>query len=208
MVVVLLTAEGRPLVSNRSFESHRPFESFDAFVAARLPALLRYARVLTRGGSDAEDLVQEALVRTGVAWSRVRRQDDPEGYVRQTMLRLVMNEGRRRVREVTVERLPDPGSMEAGYDRVDETVDIGSLFDGLPGRMRAVLVMRYLDGKGDDEIARALGCSRGTVRSQASRALAKLRREPSTGTTESSGESTRPTPSVWTWSGRRDDGRD
>lgn len=111
IIVVSRISEGRPLVDQRSSES---YASFDAFAAAPLPALLRYARVLTDGGSEAEDIVQAALVRTGVAWGRVRRKDDPEGYVRRTMMRLVMNEGRRRGREVSIERLPESGSMEAG----------------------------------------------------------------------------------------------
>ena len=81
--------------------------AFEEFAAARLPALLGYARALTAGsggGRDAEDLVQEALARTGAAWWRVRRHDDPEGYVRRTMLRLAINRWRRPRREVSVGR--------------------------------------------------------------------------------------------------------
>jgi RNA polymerase sigma-70 factor (sigma-E family) len=152
-------------------------ESFDAFVAARLPALLRYARVLTASAGDAEDLVQEALVRVGAAWWRVRRRDDPEGYVRRTMLRLAINAGRRR-REIAVADVPERGETDPGFARVEDGEELARLVDGLPAGMRAVLVLRYLDGLDDDAIAAVLGCSRVTVRSQASRALARLRARP------------------------------
>ena len=152
-------------------------EPFEAFVAARLPALLRYARVLTPSTADAEDLVQEALARVGAAWWRVRSRDDPEGYVRRTMLRLAINAGRRR-REVSVADVPERAAADPGFGRVDDGEQLGRLVDGLPAGMRAVLVLRYLDGLDDDAIAALLGCSRGTVRSQASRALARLRNRP------------------------------
>ena len=151
-------------------------EPFEAFVAARLPALLRYARVLTPSAADAEDLVQEALVRVGASWWRVRRQDDPEGYVRRTMLRLAINAGRRR-REVTVADVPERAAVDPAFGRIDDGEELARLVDGLPAGMRAVLVLRYLDGLDDDAIGAVLGCSRATVRSQASRALARLREQ-------------------------------
>ncbi|MFC7100386.1 sigma factor [Nonomuraea rubra] len=53
--------------------------TFENFVAQRLPALFRYAMVLTQNRHDAEDLVQEALTRTGLRWAAVRRKDSPRG---------------------------------------------------------------------------------------------------------------------------------
>lgn len=148
---------------------------FETFVAHRLPALYRYARTLTGSRHDAEDLVQEALTRTGVAWRRVRRKEDPEGYVRMTMIRIIANRWRRPYREFPVSDGPDRPQVDTDLERVAEDSAFHAALAGLPPRMRAVLVLRYVDQLTDAEIAGLIGCSVGTVRSQASRALSKLR---------------------------------
>jgi RNA polymerase sigma-70 factor (sigma-E family) len=152
-----------------------PRAGFDEFVAARANALLRYACVLTGNLHDAEDLVQEALVRTGVAWSRIHRKDDPEGYVRQTMVRLNINRWRRRGREDLVANVPKRNVEDLGFAQVDGHLDLATTLAQLPPRMRTVLALRYVEGLPDSAIAALMGCSTGTVKSQASRALAKLR---------------------------------
>ncbi|MDX6745047.1 SigE family RNA polymerase sigma factor [Actinocorallia sp. A-T 12471] len=152
-----------------------PDRQFDEFVAHRFPALYRYAYVLTGNQHDAEDLVQEALTRTGVAWSRIRRKDDPEGYVRTTMARIMANRWRRPKLEHLVPGVPETAVDDPGLDRVHEVDGLDAALQALPPRMRAVLVLRYFEQLSEEETARALGCSRGTVKSQASRALAKLR---------------------------------
>ncbi|MFG1947400.1 SigE family RNA polymerase sigma factor [Nonomuraea sp. NPDC048826] len=144
--------------------------SFDAFVRARGDALLRYGYVLTGSNEDAADLVQEALARLGDAWSRVRKKDSPEGYVRTIMVRQHINAWRRRRREDLVAAVPERGD----FDRYDDA-DLWAELARLPRRMRAVLVLRYYEDLPDEEIAEILGVSRGTVRSQAARALDKLR---------------------------------
>jgi RNA polymerase sigma-70 factor (sigma-E family) len=148
---------------------------FETFVVHRLPALYRYARTLTGSRHEAEDLVQEALTRTGVAWRRVRRKDDPEGYVRTTMIRIIANRWRRPYREYPVLELPDRPQADLDLERVTEDSAFHATLAGLPLRMRAVLVLRYVDQLSDPQIAGLMGCSVGTVRSQASRALSKLR---------------------------------
>ncbi|GAA3443359.1 DNA-directed RNA polymerase sigma-70 factor [Planomonospora venezuelensis] len=148
------------------------FVEFAEFVAARGSALYRYGYVLTGNAEDAADLAQEALMRLGDSWARVRRRDDPEGYVRTTMARLHISAWRRLRRERLVAEVPEKPYTEAGFDG-----DAG-LWDelkGLPPKQRAVLVLRYYEGLPDQEIAELLGISRGTVRSQAARALDKLR---------------------------------
>jgi RNA polymerase sigma-70 factor (sigma-E family) len=148
---------------------------FQSFVAHRLPALYRYARTLTGSRHDAEDLVQEALTRTGVAWRRVRRKDDPEGYVRTAMIRIITNRWRRPYREYPMFQVPDQPKIDVDLERVTEDSAFHAALAGLPLRMRAVLVLRYVDQLSDPEIAALIGCTVGTVRSQASRALSKLR---------------------------------
>jgi RNA polymerase sigma-70 factor (sigma-E family) len=161
--------------------------AFEEFVEHRLGALYRYACVLTGNRHDAEDLVQEALTRTGVSWRRVRRKDDPEGYVRTAMVRIMTNRWRRSGREELTADPPDRGAHDPGFERVTADAGLASALSGLPPRMRAVLVLRYVEQLDDGEIATMLGCSPGTVRSQASRALAKLRTAAATAEEESRG---------------------
>jgi RNA polymerase sigma-70 factor (sigma-E family) len=171
---VSLVAEVRATVS-----TERP--EFDAFVAARLGALYRYALVLTRDRARAEDLVHDALVRTAAAWWRVRSQDNPEGYVRTVMVRLLVNAHRRPLREDPVGDLPERSVVDPGFAAVDAADEVERRLRELPDRMRAVLVLRYVDGLTEAQIAQRLGISAGTVKSQASRALARLRAAELTG---------------------------
>jgi RNA polymerase sigma-70 factor (sigma-E family) len=147
---------------------------FEEFLDRRLPALYRYAMVLTGSPHDAEDLVQEALVRTGAAWPRVRNKDDPERYVRTTMARIMANRWRRR-REIPVGEVPDVAVEDPALERLPEATALAAALRTLAPRMRAVLVLRYLDGLTDLQIAEVLGCRPGTVRSQAFRGLRRLR---------------------------------
>lgn len=156
----------------RRGEADRQFEDF---VTNRFPALYRYAYVLTGNQHDAEDLVQEALTRTGVAWNRIRRKDDPEGYVRTTMARIMANKWRRPRLEHLTDGVPEDVADDPELARITEMDGLDAALASLPRRMRAVLVLRYFEQLSEEETARALGCSKGTVKSQASRALAKLR---------------------------------
>lgn len=149
---------------------------FVDFVEHRTSALYRYAVVLTGNAHDAEDLVQEAFARTAGAWRRVRA-DNPEQYVRTTMVRLMLNRWRRPQREHLVATAPETARNDSGIDRVAEVEALDDALASLPPRMRAVLVLRYVDDMSEAEIADVLGCARGTVKSQASRALARLRQQ-------------------------------
>jgi RNA polymerase sigma-70 factor (sigma-E family) len=148
---------------------------FDEFVRERAAALMRYGYVLTGSPHDAADLVQEALVRLDSAWPRVRRRDDPEGYVRTTMARLHVSRWRRLRRERPLAEAPEPAYVEPGFVHAETRSELWQALTALPPRQRAVLVLRYYEHLADGEIAGLLGISRGTVRSQAMRALDKLR---------------------------------
>ncbi|MFC4585986.1 SigE family RNA polymerase sigma factor [Sphaerisporangium corydalis] len=148
---------------------------FEDFAGDRADALLRYGYVLTGNPHDAADLVQEALVRLRGSWPKVRRKQDPEAYVRTTMTRLHINAWRRRRREHLTWDPPEPASADDPFARSDDDAELWELLAALPRRQRAVLVLRYYEDRTDAEIAEILGISRGTVRSQASRALDKLR---------------------------------
>lgn len=148
---------------------------FEDFVRARWTSLVRYGYVLTGNPHDAADLAQEALARLGSAWPRIVRQDNPEAYVRTTMARLHISWWRRLRRERLMSEVPDRPTGGAATDRIDSAADLWPALARLPRRQRAVLVLRYYEHRTDNEIATLLGISRGTVRSQASRALEKLR---------------------------------
>ena len=149
---------------------------FDEFVAARSGALLRTAYLLTHDHALAEDLLQTALAKAWFVWSRI--DGNPEPYVRKVLVNTFATWWRRRWNgELPTDELPDraadPGGDSAGHQ------DLWHALGRLPRRQRAVVVLRYFDDLTEREIADALGCSPGTVKSQASKALAKLRIDPS-----------------------------
>jgi RNA polymerase sigma-70 factor (ECF subfamily) len=151
-------------------------DAFRAFVAARSPALLRTAYLLVGDVGRAEDLVQTALVKTYLAWSRIHDRAALEAYVRRTMATTATSWWRgRQFRERIVEQVPE-GSAPDELDPALERDSMWSHLRALPARQRAVLVLRYYEGLSEAEIAEALGFSRGTVKSHASRGLAALRR--------------------------------
>ncbi|GGO83240.1 SigE family RNA polymerase sigma factor [Nonomuraea cavernae] len=150
-----------------------PDSRFAEFVAERGDALLRYGHVLAGNPHDAADLVQETLIKLRGAWPRVRAKDNPESYARTTMARLHIRAWRLRRRELLAWDLPE-GEHHDVLPRGDEQA-LWQALATLPRKQRTVLVLRYYEQLTDAEIAQVLGISRGTVRSQASRALDKLR---------------------------------
>ena len=154
-------------------------DEFADFVAARYRALLRTGLALTGDLGHAEDLAQSALIKTYLAWGRLREIANAESYARRTLVRLALRERQRRWHgEISAGQLPEPGATTAtaGHgDRDDLVIDIRRALATLPVEQRAVLVLRYLDDQSEAETAQLLGISPGTVKSRASRGLASLR---------------------------------
>ena len=152
---------------------------FEAYVAARGPALLRFARVLCNDQATAEDLVQAGLADVLAHWERVQTADHPDAYVRRVVLNRFLSWSRSRAaREVVVDVTRVLAHRASGDDIERDAVDrddVRRALASLPPRSRAVLVLRYFEGLSDAEIAAALGVSAGTVRSTTSRALSVLR---------------------------------
>jgi RNA polymerase sigma-70 factor (sigma-E family) len=145
---------------------------FDDFVATRSAALLRTAYLLTRDHGAAEDLLQTALTKAWFAWDRI--EGNPEPYVRRILVTTYASWWRRRWNgEHATEDLPEAGHADTAAD-----TDLWTALGRLPRRMRAVVVLRYFEDLTEAETAQLLGCSVGTVKSQASKALAKLRIDP------------------------------
>ena len=153
-------------------------EQFREFMRGRWPAMVRLAYGLTGDLGHAEDVAQAAFARAYASWARVARTGDPDAYVR----RIVINENnsrfrRRRVTERLVDAVPEPSGPRAA-DTADALGDSEALMKALRRlgpRQRAVVVLRFWMDMSEAETAAALDCSVGTVKSQASRALAALR---------------------------------
>lgn len=136
-------------------------------------SLMRLALLLTGDRHDAEDAVQDTLIAVAQAWPRVRL-ETAHAYLRRALTRRVLD-GQRRRREFPAESLPERSVPDLGLLRLEEDRAFVERVRNLPERQRAVIVLRYYADLPDAEIARALRCSVATVRSQAHRALEKLR---------------------------------
>jgi RNA polymerase sigma-70 factor (sigma-E family) len=147
---------------------------FESWVAARGPALLRFAYLVTGDRDTAEDAVQDALTSACARWDRVSRADDPEAYVRRMVANAHISWWRRVSRRETpaAEVL---GAGTAGGSTLPEDEAVWELCGTLPRRQRAAVVLRFYEQLSYAEIAAVLQCSEVTVRSQVHRALASLR---------------------------------
>jgi RNA polymerase sigma-70 factor (sigma-E family) len=144
---------------------------FAAFVESRQHRLLRSAYLVCGDHHLAEDLLQGALVKLALRWSRVR-EGDPEAFLRTVMYRDAVSWWRRFRRE---DLKADPPELAGGRDDVPNRVVFEAALRRLPPRQRAVLVLRYFDDLTEARTAEILGVTVGTVKSQASAALRKLR---------------------------------
>lgn len=154
-------------------------EDFDAFLDQELPALLRYALMLTGDPDLSRDLVQDVALKAYVQWAKIGAVDHPRSYLR-TMITNAFLSWRRRwsVRNVvggSTHPMLDGASIADPANEIDERDAMWRHLAGLPRQQRAVLVLRFYEGLTDAEIADTLDCAAGTVRSHASRALATLR---------------------------------
>lgn len=166
--------------------SERTHPDFATFVAARQQALQRYAYLVIGDVALAEDLVQEALAKTYARWGRVRDQGNPEAYVRRAITTTAISWSRRRGfrGEVPTERLPEGHGHEASTvqadpgDGVSDAAALGHALRRLPPRQRAAVVLRFYEDLSEAQTAEVLGCAVGTVKSQVSAALTRLRLDP------------------------------
>lgn len=147
-------------------------DGFREFVEVRYADLMRTAYLLTGSRDTAQDLVQNALLKTMRRWRQV---DDPMAYVRKAMVNERTSLWRRiGSREVLTAFLPERSRPDAAATIAARDELLGVLHR-LPARMRAVLVLRYWEDLSEVETAQVLGCSVGSVKSQAARGLARMR---------------------------------
>lgn len=150
--------------------------SYEEFVTATSARLLRAAYLLTGSRTDAEDLLQITLVKVYVAWRKVQAADSPEAYSRRVLMNAFISS--RRPARFTRERLFDELPEEHVLDRdPTDRLEFWPRVVSLPPRQRAVIVLRYYEDLSEQEIADTLGCAVGTVKSSASAAIRRLRKD-------------------------------
>lgn len=151
-------------------------QEFRGFVIARGSALVRSAFLLTGDQQLAEDLVQSALEKTARHWGSIRFAGAAEAYVRRTMYRDQVSVWRRhRVTEDLTAVIPEPRRETRGGDQTEDRLDLAQALRRLGRRQRTILVLRFYEDLTEREVAEMLGISVGTVKSQTSKALHRLR---------------------------------
>lgn len=146
---------------------------FSEYVSARRASLLRTARLVCAGdGHKAEDVVQNALIRLYLVWPKIR-DETLDAYARRCVVNAAIDDHRRlyRRREQSRSEVPDTPAPQ----HVSGEHSVFGLLATLPPGMRAAVVLRYVEGLSVAEVADAVGCSQGTVKSQSARGLARLR---------------------------------
>ncbi len=146
-----------------------PGTGFEEFFRESWPGAVRLACFLTSDRTAGEEIASDAFAQMYATWGRA---DAPEAYLRTTVVNRCSNWRRHlRVHRAKLPLLVTPTTTEAMFD------DLADAVASLPFRQRAVVVLRYHLGLSEAEIATALGCRPGTVKSLASRALAQLEKE-------------------------------
>ena len=149
---------------------------FRAFATARAPRLLRTAHLLAAGSADVDDLVQAVLIKVYLAWDKVRAADDPIAYTQKILFTTASEQRRHWLRSRPL--VPLERAREAPDQQVESRGDLHRALLLLPARQRAIIVLRFYEDKSVAETAALMGCSTGTVKSQTSKALAKLKNSP------------------------------
>ena len=153
---------------------------FADFVRQRSTPMLRTAWLLTGGDwALAEDLAQATFSQVWRHWTRVADMEAPEAYAHKVMLNTFLSWRRRRwMAEISTERFVVSPATTGGFATADTREVLRHALRQLTARQRAVITLRYYEDRSEAETAAILGCAVGTVKSQASRAIAKLRTHP------------------------------
>ncbi|MEU4693163.1 SigE family RNA polymerase sigma factor [Actinoplanes sp. NPDC023714] len=151
-------------------------EDYLAYVNGRLPALRRLAYLLSGDRDQADDLVQETITKLYARWPRISRADNVDAYVHTMIVRAFLDEKRRGWWRVGLFAAAPELRDGAGKPGIEERTVLRAALAQVPAKQQAVLVLRFLCDRPVAEVARILGCSEGTVKSQTSHGLAALRR--------------------------------
>jgi RNA polymerase sigma-70 factor (sigma-E family) len=158
--------------------------TFEQFATDRLDRLLGTAWAICGEHALAEDLVQDVLLKVHTRWERIEALENRDAYVRKMLVNQYLSWRRKWLRIMPARRLPEPDVVPDHAERHAEWAALHAALSRLPRQQRVVLALRYYETLTDNEIAEVLGCSPGTVRGYASRALSSLREDPDGVTTK------------------------
>jgi len=152
-------------------------QAVTALYATNYRPLVRLAAMLVRDVATAEEVVQEAFIAMHAGWRRLRDPDKALSYLRQAVVNRSRSVLRHRavVEKYAPKGLPDAPSAELGAINELERSAVIDALARLPARQREALVLRYYADLSEAEIARAMGISRGAVKSHTARGMAALR---------------------------------
>jgi RNA polymerase sigma-70 factor (sigma-E family) len=153
---------------------------FKEFVRSRSDKLVHFAFWMTGNWEDAKDAVQDSLAKAYLVWARM---ENPDAYVHRMVVNSVRRGYRARRREILVADPPDLNVADCGLEAVTARTDLVTALRRLPRGQRAVVVLRCCLDLPVADVAEMLHCSAGTVKSQLSKGLAKLARDPELGGT-------------------------
>ena len=152
-----------------------PFDEFDEFVTAHARSLVRCAYLIVGDLGAAQDVVQIALAKVSIRWATIVGRGEPLPYVRAAVVHGAISWRRGRWHgDVPHADVPEHPATDA-IGAVDERDLLRRALGSLPRRQRAAVVLRHYVGLDESATAAALGCSVGTVKSQTSKGLARLR---------------------------------
>jgi len=161
------------VVTERPSRDEQVVALFDEHYAG----LCRLATLLLGDQAAAEEAVQEAFLKTYAAWWRIRRPERAQWYLRAAVVNHCRSRGRRRVSEDRGNRVAWASDLGAGSEWSEQTEDGLAVLEAvrsLPDRQREAVVLFYYEDLSEADVAHALGCSVGTVKSQLSKARASL----------------------------------
>jgi RNA polymerase sigma-70 factor (sigma-E family) len=163
--------KGRPITEGGTVRD----AEFTEYVTARAQWLRKVAYLLCGEWHRADDLVQSTITKLYTNWHRARRAANLDGYARTTLVNTFLAEQRSRWRRSIVLREPENHPAAPQQD-LDAVLDLRAALAGLPPRQRAAVVLRYYCDLSVEDVAREMGCSTGTVKSQTARGIDALRR--------------------------------
>jgi RNA polymerase sigma-70 factor (sigma-E family) len=148
---------------------------FEAYAAARQHHLFRTAYLLCGSRDRAQDLVQSTLVALLRSWKKARLAENPDAYAKKALVRAFLTEQRKLRRTTSAHYFAAEPAAASAPDPTELRVVVLDALRSLPPKPRAMVILRYWEDLSVEDTAALLGCSEGNVKSQCSRALAKLR---------------------------------
>jgi len=153
-----------------------PEAEYTEYVRGRIPALRRLAFLLCGDEHRADDLVQTTITNLFVHWSKAQTASHLNNYVRTILVRAFIDERRLKWARVRLFGSPPEPEPAPGHEGVEDRAVLRAALAKVPRRQQAVLVLRFLCDLPVDDVAEILNCSPGTVKSQTSYGLARLRK--------------------------------